>query len=166
MTISSTLSRFSLLLTVVSLSVLTSCKDMEDHRVPYKSQVMIEFTPQEENRKLNITHITYTNSINGWKSNNTSFYSLPLNPDADSVAFDIHHKIQGDNEQDTIKLDTLTIYYKRSPKLISPQCGATQEYVLEKVTTTFEGEAKILDKHLHNFNSTQASQKPDVQIYF
>ncbi|MEL6152498.1 MAG: DUF6452 family protein, partial [Bacteroidota bacterium] len=148
-------------LAVVLLNVLASCKDLEDHRIPYKSEVVFRFIPKKKNH-LHITRIVYAGTQ--WAVNNSAkdfSWKLSLNPDADSVTLYVYHQTAGREQEATI-----TVHYKRSPTLISPQCGAAQEYLLEKVDNTFGGKAKILDKHLHNFNPTKASSEPDVQIYF
>ncbi len=147
---------FPALLAVVLLFTVTRCKDFEDCRTPYKSTITVKFTtPVSEKAKLAIDAIRGLESNQEFKGskNEEATYVLPLDPHADSVVFVIGH---------FPFTDTLTIHYERVVSLLSPQCGAQQEYVLKKVESTFTPQPKIFNHNLSIFNGSG----PDVEVYF
>ncbi len=80
------------------------------------------------------------------------FRPIDLEPDANSVIIPIPSNTSP---------DTLTIHYQKEAVLPSHQCGCAYKYTLKKITSTFNGKYKIINKELSTLNDSAI----DVQIY-
>jgi hypothetical protein len=141
--------------------VIGSCKDFEDCRSIYTSQVMIQFLANDKDplHRFSFTSIVPNNVLKGNDLSKPLPNPFPifLNPAADSTTLYIH------NSKPTPSVDTVTIYYQRYASLISPQCGAQQEYILDSLYTTFAGDS-IINKALRRERDKQNTA--DVQIFY
>ncbi len=139
---------------MVLLFTTTSCRDFEDAHTPYKSFVVVKFTPKnDKHTKLDITAINNTDPQKF--SIGLLTYQLPLDPHADTTSFVIA-------STSPTSPDTLRITYRRIVSLISHKRGAQLELVLDQVHANFAEEVKILNNRLSTLNEIG----PDVQIYF
>jgi hypothetical protein len=138
--------------------VIGGCKDFEDCRSLYTSIVYIEFVA---NSKRNTQKIAFdllkTDSFTAKKENISNPVIVPLNPAADFTTFCLYRS------EPTVMVDTVTIYYQRYPSLLSPQCGAQQEYVLDSLYTTFASDS-IVNKALRR--ERDKKNTADVQIFY
>jgi hypothetical protein len=138
--------------------VIGSCKDFEDCRSQYTSVVCFKFIANDKSNTQPISFdlLELDSSTIKWGDMKDIFY-IPLNPVTDSTTFYLHRS------KPTIRVDTVTIYYQRYASLISPQCGAQQEYILDSLYTTFAGDS-IVNKALRRERDKQNTA--DVQIFF
>ena len=144
---------FALLAVVWGFSI-TSCRDFEDCRTPYKSFVMVTFIPINKDDKLTINAINAA-TIKIWQfPENKIAYEVPLNPDTGSVWLSI-------TGSSATPLTTLTIHYQKEPVLISHQRGCAYKYMLKKITSTLDGKHEIINRELSILNDSYI----DVQIY-
>ena len=124
------------LLAIVWGFSMTGCRDFKDCRTPYKSFVAVTFIP-----------------INKDGTASEMFYEISLDPNQDSKIITIN---------DGTAPKTLKIHYQKETVLISHQCGSTYKYTLKKITSTFSGKYRIINKELSILNDSEI----DVQIYF
>jgi hypothetical protein len=85
-------------------------------------------------------------------------YKIPLEPNQDSKITTINDSTITDGTAP----ETLEIHYQKEAVLISHQCGSTYKYTLKKITSTFSGKYRIINKELSILNDSEI----DVQIYF
>jgi hypothetical protein len=140
---------------------LAGCRDFQDCRTPYKSFVKVAFQPINKGTDTP-TIASIIDTATGTRIDSATAtdikphtFELPLNCHTNTVQFAI-------DSSSSASPDTLTIHYQREAVLISHQCGCTYKYVLKKVTSTFAGKYKIINKELSTFNDSDI----DVQIYF
>ena len=142
------------LLAIVCVFFISGCRDFEDSRTPYESFVIVEFHPVNKKDDIDITAIINVATGEELTLLANKYAKLPLDPHTDVAQFDIFRS------SSTVAAE-LTIHYRREGVLISHQCGGAQKYVLEKITSTFVGKYKILNKELSTLNNSVI----DVQIY-
>lgn len=141
------------------LWLVIGCKDFEDCRSLYTSMVYIEFV-SNDNSKSSTPYLFDTLEIDSSiikLKEIGDFLKIPLNPAADSTTFYLYRS------NPILRTDTVTIYYQRYTSLISPQCGAQQEYILDSLYTTFPGDS-IIHKALRREGDKQ--NPADVQIFY
>mgnify|MGYP005844193691 CR=1 FL=1 len=144
---------FALIASILCLAIV-SCKDFKDCRSLYTNKLVVELIPQNQHHAQ---PIVFDSLVSGYHANNPSHVmSLFLNPAADSTIFYLY------SSQPSIRIDTVTIFYKRFASLISPQCGAQQAYTLDSLQTTFAGDT-IINRTLQNKG---VKSKIDVQIFY
>jgi hypothetical protein len=97
----------STLLIIAWLCAIVGCRDFKDYRTPYKSFVTGVLKPINEDDKLTVTDITNTNTNTAEQIVlQKNFFKLPLDPNTNSVQFDIH-------DSSATSPKKLTIYYHR-----------------------------------------------------
>jgi Family of unknown function (DUF6452) len=114
--------------------------------------------PINEDGKLTVTAITSTNTAINERIvlqsfENNFFFKLPLDPNTDSVQFDIH-------DSSATSPKKLTIDYHRKAVLISHQCGCAYMYTIKDVRVISGIKLKILNKKLSELNDSDI----DIQI--
>lgn len=115
-----------LIITIALCAAVIGCKDFKDCRTDYTSLVSIDFQ-----KTTNFDSIELLGGIVVIKPVvRNRVLLLPLNPGADSTTFHFY-------KSSSATVDTLAIFYKRTPSLISPQCGVQQAYTLDSLQTTF-----------------------------
>ena len=144
----------STLLIIVWLCTIVGCRDFKDYRTPYQSFVTGVLKPINEDDKLTVTAITSTNTaINAQIVLQNFFFKLPLDPNTDSVQFDIH-------DSSATSPKKLMIYYHRKAVLISHQCGCAYKYTIKEIRVTSGIKLKILNEKLSALNDSNI----DIQI--
>jgi Family of unknown function (DUF6452) len=145
------------LLAIAWFLSLTSCRDFQDCRTPYKDSVAVAFRPINKEDALTIDSIYDKTTSISYKVDNKKPYDLlllPLNIHANTTQFIIY-------SSSPTSPDTLTVTYKKEAVLISHQCGCAYKYVLKEVTSTGAGRCQIINKVLSTLNESNI----DVQIY-
>jgi hypothetical protein len=90
---------------------------------------------------------------------------VPLHPKNNTVTF-LFHRTPTDPATPISKTETLTIFYKRIPSLLSPYCGLQQEYIIERIETSFAG-YKIISPALKKYQTNIEDQKkPNIEIHY
>lgn len=147
-----------LLIASILCLALGQCKDFEDCRSLYSSMVSIELLPnnQDHTQTISFDSLKIDIAEKVWRLT-SKYIQIALNPAVDSTTFYLY------SSNPSMRVDTVTIFYQRQLSLISPQCGAQQEYVLDSLYTTF-----INDSILHATPKTKAdkSNQVDVQIFY
>jgi Family of unknown function (DUF6452) len=151
----------STLLAIVWFCAIVGCRDFKDYRTPYQSFVSVVLKPINEDDKLTVPTITNTATkerilLQSFK--NDLFCNLPLDPNTDSVQFDIDNSSATSPKDISTSSATspkkLTIYYQRKAVLISHQCGCAYEYTIKEVRVTSGIKLKILNEKLSALNDS------------
>ncbi|MEM7055312.1 MAG: DUF6452 family protein [Bacteroidota bacterium] len=137
-----------LIITIALCAAVIGCKDLEDCRTDYTSLVSIDFQKTTDFDAIEIVGGIKFTSVPSYR-----VFPLPLNPSADSTTFLFY-------KSSSTTADTLAIFYKRAPSLISPQCGVQQAYTLDSLQTTF-AKASIIHASLR-----KSIPGPHVQISY
>ncbi len=135
------------------------CKDMEDDRSLYTNTVRIHFKGSKplKVKQIRREYSSKTNSKtfksvevideNGKKQSSNALDNLsnltwpvPLLPNASHVTLRFFYDASSNKK----KRDKVVIYYHKADVLLSPNCGIKSCYIIDKVTSTFDGGATVL----------------------
>ena len=137
--------------------VAIGCKDLEDTRPTYPTDVRIDFQNldlSQVNRivcSLPSRQVLHQADIRARYSRD-GLLVLPLNAQCNQTTYQIY-------KQHGHQVDTLTLHYKRLLSLIAPQAGLQYLYTLSHAETTFSGYAIVRSTLKYTFS------KPDVEVY-
>jgi hypothetical protein len=146
-----------ILLAGITCLAIGQCKDFEDCRSLYTSEVSIEFIPQDKDKQTPIAFKYMEVDNMRYTMGSSNRISVMLNPASNSTTIYLTRSGFYMGE-----VDRVTVFYQRHPSLISPLCGTQQQYVLDSLETTFK-EAKVICKVLKiGKNKGEA----DVQVFY
>ena len=147
--------RTSILWVLVGVLPMTSCRDFQDSRTPYKSYIVVTCKSVDTNDSLTITNIQPAiESPTIDKSKDQLKFRLPLSPNTDRISFDITSTLLGPTPP------SFTIKYHKQVVLISHEYGYTYKYVLKSIDSTSPAACRIINKEL----SILQDSDTDVQI--
>jgi hypothetical protein len=170
---------YSFIVIAMVLWSVIACRDFEDCRSIYTNKILIKFTGKNQ---LSLEEIKFYKPIEqklyskgfefaiepgikvltGLKDRILPFH---LHPNHDMVTL-LLYRTQTDTNNPPPP-DTLTIFYTRIASLISPKCGIQQEYIIDRVETSFAG-SKIIKATLKDskHEKPEDQNKPNIEIQY
>lgn len=162
-----------LIILVVTIAGINSCKDFEDCRSIYTNDLYIKFKFKnnlEVKNNFYIAELDKTYSItsgneNIWvnlNSKKTNLITVPLHPQKNQVTCTFYEKASQNNAP--IKRQVIIFYHTKSA-LISPHCGLQQQYLVDSLLCEL-GDWQVTREELLNVRYWQNLENtPNVEIF-
>ena len=141
--------QYTLMVFFAAVIILTGCFDNSDCLSDTGSILIVQFQGDTGATAPPINMITipegsilYDTAI--------SRYSFPVNPFSDTSTYIFHTDTSQEN---------LQVIFNRNQRLIHPDCGLEQEFIIDTVFTSWSDSLNILQKELLNVNNL------NIEIY-